>query len=140
MKVLMVHNAYQIRGGEEVSFRAEADLLRHFEHEVVTYERDNREIGQMGMLERVSVANQTIWSARSYREIQRLIKTEGPDLVHFQNTFPLVSPSAYYAVKDLGLPVVQSIRNFRLLCPAATFLRDGKICEDCRAGCCLIQQ
>jgi glycosyltransferase involved in cell wall biosynthesis len=54
-----------------------------------------------------------------------------PDVVHFHNTFPLISPAAYYACRDLGVPVVQTLHNYRLFCPAASFFRDGKVCEDC---------
>jgi glycosyltransferase involved in cell wall biosynthesis len=60
-----------------------------------------------------------------------LIRDCKPDVVHFHNTFPLISPAAYYACRDLGVPVVQTLHNYRLFCPAATFFREGKVCEDC---------
>ena len=54
-----------------------------------------------------------------------------PDIVHCTNTFPLISPAVYYAARSAGVPVVQSLRNYRVLCLNATLLRDGKVCEDC---------
>lgn len=56
---------------------------------------------------------------------------ENREVVHVHNTLNLVSPAVYYAAKAMKVPVVQTIHNFRLLCPGATFYRDGHICEDC---------
>jgi len=58
--------------------------------------------------------------------VKELIAREAPDVVHFHNTLPLISPAAYYACADAGVPVVQTLHNYRLLCPAAMLLRDGK--------------
>jgi glycosyltransferase involved in cell wall biosynthesis len=82
----------------------------------------------MGGLE---VAARTFWNARSRRELSRLIDAERPDLMHCTNTFPLISPSAYSAAHRAGVPVVQSLRNYRQLCPNALLLREGRVCEDC---------
>ena len=128
MKVLLCHNYYQQRGGEDESFEAEARTLEEFGHEVVTYTRHNDAIHEMG---RLDVASQTLWSRKTYTELRRLIRRERPEVMHCTNTFPLISPSAYTAARAEGVAVVQSLRNYRLLCPGALFLRDGKVCEDC---------
>jgi glycosyltransferase involved in cell wall biosynthesis len=65
------------------------------------------------------------------KELRRLIRKTRPDVAHFENTFPLVSPAAYYACHSEGVPVVQTLRNFRMICPACILYRNGKICEDC---------
>jgi glycosyltransferase involved in cell wall biosynthesis len=124
----MVHNYYQQPGGEDVVFAAEADLLRRYGHSVLEYTEDNARINGMN---RFRVAVQTIWSSPSRERILKLMLAERPDVIHFHNTFPLVSPSVYSACRDLDIPVVQSLHNPRLLCPAATFYRNGQICEDC---------
>jgi len=131
MKILVVHNVYQQRAGEEAVTGAEARLLGANGHVVVRYERHNDELQGRGALSGIGAAVETIWSSRSFREMATLIEKERPDVAHFHNTFPLISPSAYYACARAGVPVVQTLHNYRLLCPAAKFRRDGKVCEAC---------
>ncbi|MDP9159447.1 MAG: glycosyltransferase [Acidobacteriota bacterium] len=131
MKILVAHNAYQQRGGEDAVFAAEAHLLAERGHDVVRYFRTNQELRSLTLLNSIATAIETSWSSQSYRDLSRLLKREKPDIAHFHNTFPLISPSAYYACANAGVPVVQTLHNYRLLCPAATFFRDGKVCESC---------
>ncbi len=127
-RVLMVHNAYQLTGGEDSVVAAELALLRHHGHEVTELRRDNRQIGAMG---RMRVAAQTLWSCATHAEALELLRRNRPDVVHVHNTFPLISPSLYWACAKVGVPVVQTLHNFRLACPQAMFLREGKVCERC---------
>lgn len=131
MKILIVHNEYQQRGGEDVVVEQETDLLRQYGHEVVQYIRTNHEISAMSKGQKAMLPLQTIWSGKSSAELRDVITREKPDIAHFHNTFMLISPSAYYACQKMGVPVVQTLHNYRLLCPNALFLRDGHICEDC---------
>lgn len=128
MKILLVHNRYQQLGGEDTILATEADLLKSYGHEVHLYQEDNHKIADMNPL---ALTKATLWNGQSYRNLQKLIRQMQPEIVHFHNTFPLISPSAYYAVRDLGIPVVQTIHNFRLFCANALFFRDGRVCEDC---------
>lgn len=128
MKVFMAHNFYQQPGGEDRSFAAEADMLEAAGHTVHRYTRHNDEINDMSTL---GVAAATLWSRKTYRELRALFQQERFDVAHFQNTFPLISPAAYYAARAEGIPVVQTLRNYRLVCPNAIFFRDGRVCEDC---------
>lgn len=128
MRVLIAHNAYQQRGGEDVVAEAEAELLRAHGHEVLLYSRHNDELAQMGRLE---AAAGTLWSRRTAREVRALIAERRPDVVHVHNSFPLISPALHAAAHDAGVPVVQTLHNFRLLCPQAMLLREGRVCEDC---------
>lgn len=127
-KILVVHNSYQWRGGEDAVAEAEVALLRKHGHEVGTYTRNNVAIDTM---RRVKVAQQTLWSSRTVDDLSRCIDTFNPDLIHVHNTFPLVSPSLFWVAAKKGLPVVQTLHNFRLLCPQAMFLRNNQVCEDC---------
>ena len=136
MKILVVHNVYQQRAGEEAVVGAEVRLLEANGHAVVRYERHNDEFQGHGALGRIGAGIGTIWSSRSFREVRELLRKERPDVAHFHNTFPLISPSAYYACAQAGVPVVQTLHNYRLLCPAAKFLRQGKICEACLGRNC----
>ncbi|MCX7593399.1 MAG: glycosyltransferase [Fischerella sp.] len=128
MRILSVHNRYQIRGGEDESRQAEEGLLREMGHEVEVYEESNDRIATMNSL---ALASRTIWSQEAHQIIKQRLRKQTHDIVHVQNFFPLISPSVYYAAKDEGVPIVQTLRNYRLLCPNALFFRDGNICEDC---------
>jgi len=126
--VLLAHNRYQRPGGEDVVFEAETALLRAHGHQVSHYIEDNSEIGY---LNRPSVALGTIWSPRARRRLRRLLAENKPELVHFHNTFPLISPAAYVTCREAGIPVVQTLHNYRLICPNGLLFRDGHPCEDC---------
>ena len=128
MRVLLVHNYYQRSGGEDVVFRREAALLRSRGDYVAEYTVRNDTVATMS---RLRLAANTVWSRRSYHEIRRLARRERIQLVHFHNTLPLISPAGYYAARAEGAAVVQTLHNYRLLCPKATFFRNGSVCEDC---------
>jgi glycosyltransferase involved in cell wall biosynthesis len=128
MRILIVHNAYQQRGGEDAVVESETQLLRSRGHDVRTFVRHNNEIEGMG---KGALAQQTWWSRESVERIDQSMSAWHPDIVHVHNTFPLISPSVYWAVARKGIPVVQTLHNFRLICPQAMFLLEGRICEDC---------
>lgn len=128
LRILFVHNAYQLRGGEDSVVDDEIQLLREHGHEVELYRRDNHEIGSMG---KAAVARDTLWSTRTTYDIEAALSRFRPDVIHTHNTFPLISPSIYWAAAKRHVPVVQTLHNFRLLCPQAMLLREGKVCEDC---------
>src|SRR4030095_7979046 len=104
MRIHTIHNSYQQTGGEDAVFVAEASLLRQYGHEVVEYHQDN---GRIRTLSRHRVAIQTIWSQLAYTERRQLLRDVQPDVTHVHNTFVLISPSAYYASREVGVPVVQ---------------------------------
>lgn len=131
MKILLVHNHYRYPGGEDQVFYREMELLRSAGHEVLEYSRLNEEIVENGILNKAKLGMRTVWAWDSQRQIQAILLRERPNVVHFHNTFPLISPAAYYSCKNAGIPVVQSLHNARLMCPAATFTREGKVCKDC---------
>ena len=128
MKILAVHNRYQRPGGEDQVFVDETALLETRNHRVLRYEVHNDQVKQVN---RLTLAKDTIWNSSAYRELGAMIRRERPDVVHFHNTLPLVSPAGYYAARAEGVPVIQTLHNYRLLCPVALFFRDGRVCEDC---------
>jgi glycosyltransferase involved in cell wall biosynthesis len=127
-KVVMLHNRYQQAGGEDVVFSNETALLTAFGHTVVPFVADNHDVNGMGRME---VAASTMWNRRIAGELRSLFRREAPSVVHCHNTFPLVSPSAYYAARETGVPVVQTLHNYRLLCPGALLFRNGQPCDVC---------
>lgn len=128
MKILVAHNAYHYRGGEDTQVDAELAMLRRQGHEVMLYRRDNAELAQISP---VRAARDAIWSARTVAELHRLSRHFAPDLIHAHNIFPLISPSLYDAARQHRIPVVQTLHNFRLICPQAMLVRDGHLCTDC---------
>ena len=128
VRVLVVHNAYQHRGGEDTVVESEIDLLQSHGHEVKTWFRSNTDVAGMSSL---SLMGNTLWSSDTSRDLAAMIRVFRPDVIHAHNTFPLISPSLYWAAQRAGVPVVQTLHNFRLMCLNALFLRESKVCEDC---------
>lgn len=128
--VLMAHNYYKVAGGEDTVFHNEVKMLEKNGHKVTKYTRHNDEI-KGGVLSKLKLGIDTIFSFKTYKEVKKLIDENDIDIVHVHNTLPLISPSIYYAARSKKVPVVQTIHNFRLLCPGATFTINGEICEKC---------
>lgn len=130
-KILIVHNYYQKPGGEDTVVKNEKRLLEEHGHEVELYTRNNNELKEMSGIRKLLFPFLIVFNCRTYREIRKLIKEKRIDIVHVHNTLSLISPSVYYAAKSCRVPAVQTIHNFRLLCPGAVFYREGHVCEDC---------
>jgi glycosyltransferase involved in cell wall biosynthesis len=131
VKILAIHNRYQSPGGEDEVYRRECGMMAEHGHEIIEYTRDNREIANYGIGSKLTLALRTTWAWDTYRQLEAVLAKTKPDVAHFHNTFPLVSPAAYYACSAANVPVVQTLYNPRLLCPAATLFREGQICEEC---------
>jgi glycosyltransferase involved in cell wall biosynthesis len=131
VKILLVHNKYQQPGGEDVVFEQERKLLESAGHEVAVYCRTNDEINGYSGVKRLTLIKNTVSSEDSRREVLQVLQREEPEVVHIHNTFMMISPSIYAACREAGVPVVQTLHNYRLLCPAANFFRDGHVCEEC---------
>lgn len=128
MKILVVHNLYQQPGGEDRVVADEIRMLGDAGHTVVEYSAHNDDVEHLTQLR---LAARAVWSRSSYDALGRVIESSRPDVMHVHNTLPLISPSAYYAASKRGVAVVQTLHNFRLLCPNALLFRDGAACEDC---------
>jgi glycosyltransferase involved in cell wall biosynthesis len=131
MKIMMVHNAYQEPGGEEIVFESEKRLLEQAGHIVIPYVRSNAELQNASLLDRIAIAPRMVWSSKTRHEFAAILGAQHPDIIHIHNTFMVISPSIYSACAERRIPVVQTLHNFRLLCPAASFFRDGSICKEC---------
>ena len=129
--VLIVHNYYQLSGGEDTVVANEKKMLEKHGHRVILYSRSNSELKTMRALKKIVLPITTVFNPKTYRDIKKIIKDERIDIVHVHNTLFLISPAVYYAAKRMNIPLVQTIHNFRMLCPGATFYRDGHICEEC---------
>lgn len=126
LSLFSVHNFYKRPGGEDQAFNGEATLLETKGHSVIRYEDHNDRIANP-----VASGLNAIWNHSSYRRLQAEVRSAKPDIAHFHNTFPLISPAAYYALRSQGVPLVQTLHNYRLVCPGATLFRSGRVCDEC---------
>ena len=131
VRVLLLHNGYQFAGGEDVAVAADQALLHRKGHETRLYHRSYEELQSLTAKTAVGMATQIGWSRTTYRAVRKLIRDWKPDVAHFHNIFPLISPSGYAACRAERVPTVQTLHNYRLICPAGTLLRDAKVCELC---------
>jgi glycosyltransferase involved in cell wall biosynthesis len=131
MKILVAHNFYQQRGGEDAVMEAEICLLRSAGHQVLEYFRHNDEFRNPSLVRIASLGPRALWATDTHRAFRDLLRREKPQIAHFHNTLPLISPSAYYACQDARVCVVQAVQNYRLLCPGGNLYRDGQVCEEC---------
>ncbi len=133
MKILFVHNRYQQAGGEDNVVAAEAKLLADNGHEVECWSVDNRNL-PAGLSGKINTALTTNYSPASRAIARDKLRRFKPDVMHVHNFFPQISPSIYDACLDEAVPVVQTLHNYRLICPGAMLMREGKICEQCISG------
>ena len=132
MKVLQVHNFYRIRGGECSVVHAEKALLESRSIKVVPYYRDSRDIDDWGFLSKTGMLLDITYSRSVAADLESVVRYERPDVAHIHNVFPLLTPSVYRTLKRCGVPVVQTVHNFRMLCPNGQFYVRGRICETCQ--------
>ncbi len=131
MRILLVHNYLRPPSGENTVFEQERALLEQHGHAVHTYTRDNAELDASSRLRRLAIPLTAHWSLRSRRELRRCLAESAAEIVHFHNTFPLISPAALRTCHRAGVAVVHTLHHFRLVCPGALLYRDGAICEAC---------
>ena len=128
MRIAFCHNFYQQPGGEDQVFRDESAMMEEHGHEVLRFTKHNDEINRTSKL---SLVKKTFWNKAVYNELLQSFAEFKPDVVHFTNTFPLISPAAYKAARKSNAVVVQSLHNFRMICPGSLLLRNGSNCETC---------
>ncbi len=131
MKVFTAHNFYQQQGGEDVVFASETRLLRRYGNEVIEYSRHNKEIADYGIHQYTALPARVFWNWDSYFQIRRILRIHRPDVAHFHNIFPLISPAAYAACWACNVPVVQTLHNSRLFCPSGGLFYKGRYCQKC---------
>jgi len=130
VRVLLVHNFYRDRTGEEIYLDSLAKLLRRKGHKVFIWSKDNREIGD-NLIRKIKIAIGMFWNRSIEKELSGVIKRFKPDIVHFNNIFPQITPTAYYTCKKYKVPIVQTIHSFRFMFPKSILIRRGEVCPNC---------
>lgn len=133
MRILVAHNYLRPPSGENTVFEQETAMLEDHGHAVERFVMRNEELDQWSLLRRALIPFRVVWSVSAYRRFSQRIREFRPDVVHFHNVFPLISPACYHAARRAGVPVVQTLHHFRFVCSGAMLFRDGQVCEDCRA-------
>jgi glycosyltransferase involved in cell wall biosynthesis len=132
MRILQVHNQYVSGlGGEDTVVRLEEELLRSHGHEVRQLIVSTSKLRNANALRLLQAGVSSVWSKNGYESVAKDVKEFQPDVVHIHNTFPLLSPSVYYAARRNGACVVQTLHNYRIACTNGLLLRNGMPCEDC---------
>ena len=132
MRILQIHNRYNIDGGEDVVVKSESFILQKKKNEVNLFEVSNENI--IGAASKIKAALNVCYSQKYTKLLDKTIKKIHPDLVHVHNFFPLLTPSIYDVCIRLRVPVVQTLHNYRIICPGAYLMRKGHVCEDCLTG------
>jgi glycosyltransferase involved in cell wall biosynthesis len=131
MKILLIHNYYQVYGGEDAVLSQEYQLLQKNGHEVSQYTRHNEEINRYNLFKKILFLSSILFNFKTIFDLRKQIKIFSPDVAHVHNVFPLISPSVYIYLKFRKIPIIQTIHNYRFVCSNGLFFVNGKICERC---------
>lgn len=129
MRVLLLHNRYQIPGGEDMAVRQECAMLRAAGFTVDLLEANNDAIGSAA--QKIKAAIQVPYSFSARQMVSDRILAFRPEIVHVHNFFPTLTPSVYDACRGAGVPVVQTLHNYRLMCANGLLFREGHVCTEC---------
>lgn len=129
MKIILLHNTYQQRGGEDSVFENEYNLLKKYGHNVDKLIFDNNSIKTVK--DKILTGILGIYNFKSAKLLENKIKSFKPDIIHVHNFFPIASPSIFFIAEKYKIPVIMTLHNFRLICPNALLFRNGYICEEC---------
>lgn len=132
MKILIIHNYYKFRGGEDEVVDYEKKLLIKSGFEIVEYFKDNNNI--KGIFYKIKILFNLFFSFSTFFEIDKIIKDKKPDLAHIHNIYPIISPSIYFILKKYKIPIIHTIHNFRFFCSNGFCLKNGKICIKCETN------
>lgn len=131
MKILQVHNIYQGKTGEEAVVNEEKKVLEEYGHEVIQYIKDNAHLKNDSGLKKLRMVFSLNASKAVAKEFGELLDRERPDICHVHNTFPIVTPVVYDVCKAKGVPVVQTLHNYKMVCTNSLLFHNGDVCEVC---------
>jgi glycosyltransferase involved in cell wall biosynthesis len=134
VKVVVAHNRYRsdAPSGENIMVDLEIGQLRAAGVEVVPFQRSSDDIPSLPAGQKALLPLSPIWSPASTKALAELLRRERPDVMHLHNPYPLLSPAVVRTAHKLGVPVVQTVHNYRQVCAPGLYFRDGRVCTDCK--------
>ncbi len=130
MKILLLHEYFSYLGGEDIYHDSLKRLFKSYGHKVIEFTKNNKDIGK-NIFSRILVSQKTYWNKEVYSKLTEIILSEKPEIAHFNNIFPLITPIAYRVCAKLKIPVVQTFHDYRYICPSGQLFRNGKSCSLC---------
>ena len=133
MKVVVAHNRYRDAqpSGENTIVDLEIQQLGAVGVEVLPFLRSSDEIAQMSPAAKALLPISPVYAPKAQRDLAELIRAHRPDVLHLHNPYPLISPWIVRTAHRFGLPVIQTVHNYRQVCASGLYFRDGGICHDC---------
>jgi glycosyltransferase involved in cell wall biosynthesis len=134
VKVVVAHNRYReaLPSGENAVVEQEMAQLAAAGVGVVPLLRSSDEIAALSPAGKALLPLSPIYAPRAQRDLAALIVEHRPDVVHLHNPYPLLSPWVVRTAHRHGVPVVQTVHNYRQVCSSGLYFRDGHVCHDCR--------
>ena len=129
MKILLCHNYYKDRGGEDEVVDSEKELLIKNGYEVIGYSKKSSDIDSR--IKNFKIFMSMFFSLRTVFELKKIIKKYKPDVAHIHNIFPIISPSVYYVLKKNNIPSIQTVHNYRFYCSNGLGLKNNQLCDKC---------
>ncbi|WIM96466.1 glycosyltransferase family 4 protein [Actinoplanes oblitus] len=134
MKVVVAHNRYReaIPSGENVMVDTEISQLRAAGLDVIPFQRSSDAIETMSAAQKALLPVSPMLGIAAQRDLAALIEAEKPDIIHLHNPYPLISPRVIRTAHRHGVPIIQTVHNYRQVCSSGLYFRDGHNCHDCR--------
>ncbi|MEH0984932.1 glycosyltransferase family 4 protein [Micromonospora sp. CPCC 205556] len=134
MRIVVAHNRYREAqpSGENTIVDSEIAQLSAAGVEVLPFIRSSDEIPSMSKAAKALLPISPIWAPRAQQDLSRLLTEHRPDVLHLHNPYPLISPWVVRTAHRHGVPVVQTVHNYRQVCSSGIYFRDGAICQDCK--------
>ncbi|WDZ85912.1 glycosyltransferase family 4 protein [Micromonospora cathayae] len=134
MRIVVAHNRYRQAqpSGENTIVDAEIAQLSAAGVEVLPFIRSSDEIPTMPKTAKALLPISPIYAPRAQQDLSRLLTEHKPDALHLHNPYPLLSPWVVRTAHRHGVPVVQTVHNYRQVCSSGVYFRDGAICQDCK--------
>jgi len=151
LKILLINKFLYPKGGDAISTLTTGKILAEKGHEVafwgmghpknpaypfhadfvsqVDYEASN------GLTAKLKASANILYSFEAKKKIASLLKKFQPDVVHLNNFAHQISPSILDEIKKHDIPVLMTMRDYKMVCPTYSMLCQGKICEKCMGGC-----
>lgn len=148
MKILQINKYFYRKGGAETVFFNTIKLLEEQGHTVIPFSLHHKknessnyedyfvnypELSDSSIIDRLLYTPSFFYNKEAARKLEKLIQVEKPDIAHIHLMFNSLSIAILPILKKYNIPVVMSVHDYRLVCPAYTFTDgNGNFCERCK--------